>query len=278
MAMNSVLHELLTNGAMVGKSGERITLHSQIRAEEGRQIQSVIATIKPKTTLEVGMAYAVSTLFICEALVAAGGKKHLVIDPYQNSLPDQPLENVATPAEGGYNGMGLLNVERAGYAAMVEFHGRPSYIALPQILETGCKIDYALIDGMHTFDYALVDFFYIDRLLNIGGVVTIDDLSFASVRKLCRYILTNRAYKIFKPETGRTDESPSFKRRLFEDILRWPAVGKSLKRWCKPELLNSDFRLGLPDKNYVSFQKTGDDTIMSEESEHYRKWNTHRAF
>src|SRR5665647_3489404 len=99
------------------------------------------------------------------------GVKHLVIDPYQNDVPEESLKNSEQPADPGWSGMGLLNVKKAGYEAIVEFYGKPSYLALPQILGTGCKIDFALIDGMHTFDFALVDFFYIDRLLNIGGVV-----------------------------------------------------------------------------------------------------------
>ena len=35
--------------------------------------------------------------------------------------------------------------------------------------------DFIFIDGWHTFDYTLVDMFYADRLLRIGGYLLIDD-------------------------------------------------------------------------------------------------------
>jgi len=34
---------------------------------------------------------------------------------------------------------------------------------LPRLLESGKKIDFAYIDGWHTFDYTLLDWCYIDR-------------------------------------------------------------------------------------------------------------------
>ncbi len=277
--MNPVLDEILKDTAMVGRNGERIALESQISAEEGMHIQQVIASLKPRTTLEIGMAYGVSTLFICEAVAAIGGEKHIVIDPYQNNIPDESLAPDKQPADPGWRGLGLFNVEKAGYAEMVEFHDKPSYAALPEILASGRKIDYALIDGMHTFDFVLVDFFYIDLLLNIGGVITFDDLSYPSIRKLCRYILTNRAYRIFSPDAvSDIGKVFSFKRKLFEGVLKIPAFGSSLLRWCKSELLLPDFQLGLPYGNYVSFQKCTEDTIMSVESKNYRRWDTHRDF
>jgi len=42
----------------------------------------------------------------------------------------------------------------------------------------GERIDFAFIDGAHTFDHVLVDFFYIDRMLNVGGIVAFDDVGF----------------------------------------------------------------------------------------------------
>ena len=51
----------------------------------------------------------------------------------------------------------------------------------------GERIDFAFIDGAHTFDHALVDFFYIDRMLNVGGIVAFDDLGFPCIEKVCRF-------------------------------------------------------------------------------------------
>ena len=51
-------------------------------------------------------------------------------------------------------------------------------------------------DGMHTFDYVFIDFFYIDKMLNVGGVAVFDDTHFPSTRKVCRFILRNLGHSI----------------------------------------------------------------------------------
>jgi Methyltransferase domain len=58
--------------------------------------------------------------------------------------------------------------------------------ASPGLLEEGIKPDFAFVDGMHTFDYAFTDFFFLDKMLKPGGVIIFDDLGYPSIRKLCR--------------------------------------------------------------------------------------------
>ena len=43
-------------------------MHSHVSIDVGGFIQEVVARIEPTTSLEVGMAYGVSTLFILDAL------------------------------------------------------------------------------------------------------------------------------------------------------------------------------------------------------------------
>ena len=61
---------------------------SHMREDEGALLQAIIDDIKPSTTLEVGMAYAVSTLYICEALERSGRQPvaHYSLDPFQSTL------------------------------------------------------------------------------------------------------------------------------------------------------------------------------------------------
>ena len=54
-------------------------------------------------------------------------------------------------------------------------------------------------DGMHTLDYVFIDFFYIDKMLNVGGVAVFDDTHFPSTRKVCRFILRNLQYRAIGP-------------------------------------------------------------------------------
>jgi len=50
----------------------------------------------------------------------------------------------------------------------------------------GTQIEFAVLDGWHTFDQGLIDFFYISRMLSVGGVVSLDEVNYESVHKLVR--------------------------------------------------------------------------------------------
>jgi hypothetical protein len=93
-----------------------------------------------------------------------------------------------------------LNAQRAGLADRVRLIEAPSYEALPSLLKERAKLDFAFIDGMHTFDYALLDFFYVDKLLSPGGYVAFDDLWMPAIRKVIAFVLRNRSYELVKLE------------------------------------------------------------------------------
>jgi len=173
--MGPVLQEILKTGFADGIS---VPLRSQITIGEGEYLQSAIKEIRPHVCLEVGLAFGISALFIREVLDPRC--RYIAIYPFQHHY---------------WHGIGLTNLRRAGHE--VEFYEESSQVALPRLWADGLTIDFAFIDGMHTFDHALVDFFYIDRMLRVGGVVAIDDANWPSLHKLCRFILTNRAYRVY---------------------------------------------------------------------------------
>jgi hypothetical protein len=72
---------------------------------------------------------------------------------------------------------------------------------LPELELKEIKADFAFIDGWHTFDHTLVDFFLTDKILRKGGILALDDTNWDSVRKVSMFILRNRSYKLidFKP-------------------------------------------------------------------------------
>jgi predicted O-methyltransferase YrrM len=174
--MNEVLRSIIFNKSVVTEDGITRPLHSAISQGEGDFIQEMIRSARPQVSLEVGCAYGVSSLFICEALREVGADKHIVIDPYQHSH---------------WEGIGLANLRRAGYADIIDFHEVVSYQYLSRLTEEHVTIDFAFIDGQHTFDYVLVDFFLTDKLLKPGGIIIFDYLSYPSIRSVFRYVLLN---------------------------------------------------------------------------------------
>jgi predicted O-methyltransferase YrrM len=71
--------------------------------------------------------------------------------------------------------VGLQNVRKAGLDHKHTWIGLPDYLALPQLAQEGKRFDFIFIDGYHSFDYAMLDFFYSDLLLVSGGMVVLHD-------------------------------------------------------------------------------------------------------
>ncbi len=275
--MNSVLQEILASRHVVTRDGTTIPLNSEISETEGAVLQRYIRAVNPQVTLEVGLAYGVSALFICDALAEVHGRKHIAIDPFQRGV--RSIDYVVGSAHAmrvGFDGLGLLNLERAGHRDLVEFHDEPSYRALPRLEAAGQAVDLAFIDGWHTFDYALIDFFYIDRMLAVGGVLILDDTLCPPVRKLARYIVTNRHYELEEADTSPVTGA----RRLFDlstGALR-AALGASLsQRLLKPDVLRTDASIGLRTRNFVVLRKTAND-VLGDGSAGSRAWNQHHDF
>ena len=167
---------------MVLPSGESIKVHSHVGKGSGRVIQHAIEVAKPKLACEVGLAYGISSLYILDAMQEHGGGRLIGMDPAQH--------------DGTWRGGGLHNLQRAGFADRYEFHEETSQRILPRLAEAGTRIQFGFIDGWHTFDHTLVDFFYIDQMLDVGGVVVLDDVGYPGLRRLAHFIVANRDYEI----------------------------------------------------------------------------------
>ncbi|HET9729781.1 MAG TPA: class I SAM-dependent methyltransferase, partial [Acidimicrobiia bacterium] len=68
------------------------------------------------------------------------------------------------------------------------------YVALPDLLRAGTAIEFAYIDGWHTFDYTLLDFFYLDKMLQPGGIVAFNDCHYPAVEKVTSFVVRHRRY------------------------------------------------------------------------------------
>src|SRR5262249_46474160 len=134
-------------------NGRRVPLQWNISAEEGRFLQELIRAKKPSKSIEIGCAYGIWSLFIGGGLWGGGGKSPTIIDSF-------PLTTVTEYSSDGYEGIGLLNLRRAGFEDLITFYPEPSYRCLPRLEASQETFDFAFVDGMHTFDYVFTDFFY----------------------------------------------------------------------------------------------------------------------
>jgi predicted O-methyltransferase YrrM len=171
---------------------EEIKIHSAIKKEEGNTIQNIINKYKLEKCLEIGMAFGISAFYI---LTSNKNVSLTSIDPFQKD-PTQ------------WKSMGLKLIKKMNLNNRHNFISELSYISLPKLLSTygSSYYDFIFIDGWHTFDYTLIDFFYADKLLRKNGIIIIDDALHEGVKKFVRYIETNyKNYKkidIYKTQAG----------------------------------------------------------------------------
>ncbi len=177
------------------------TIQAGVKVPEGYHLYSLIKDNKFKNILEVGFAYGISALFMTQALKENGSGKLISIDPNQSTQ----WKNIAVK----HLKQSLGESDFSKYSELLE---EPSYSALSKILnrKSGANsknfgsgagsMDLIFIDGMHLFDYTLVDLFYADLLLKVGGVVVLDDIRHKGVKQSYEYILKNYSrWKLVKP-------------------------------------------------------------------------------
>ena len=213
---------------------------SSVTPDTAALLYDFVRTVKPLNTLETGMAHGTSTISICRAHRDNGAGSHIAIDPFQ---------------ETKFNSAGLANIQQAGLKNFLRFYDASADEVLPRLCAEGERIDFAFIDGNHRFDYTLVDFFYIDKMLRLGGHVAFDDLWIASVRKVVSYVLKNTPYKLVRPASQQTTP-------LRQRILR-------MGRRVVQNPLGRDWALKVVPQNVAILQKVGEDT---------KRFFDHRAF
>ena len=154
---------------------------TKISIEQGHLLAQLHATVKPKLSIEIGLAYGFSTLFILDAAFHTNAGRHIAIDPFQDSM---------------WHGIGTQAVRELNFDSKFEHIPETSVTALTDLCKQGIKADYIYIDGAHTFDYALVDFFCSNRVLTVGGILIFDDMWMPALQKVASFIRTNlRGYQ-----------------------------------------------------------------------------------
>lgn len=165
----------------------------QLRREPGSMqdqeyviLRNLVRGVQPQHTLEIGMGSGGSSVAICDTLREIGAGRHVAIDPFQ-SAPD------------GHAGRGMARLKQEGLAEYCEVIEDFDYFALPRFVSEGRRFDFVLIDGWHSFDYTLLDLFYVDLLLRVGGVVAIHDTVWPGVYRACRFLETHKPYERLSP-------------------------------------------------------------------------------
>jgi predicted O-methyltransferase YrrM len=188
MQAQALIDEIRRERTVTAEDGKTYPIHKHgIDVAEGSFLTEFIAS-RPNVirTLEVGCAYGLSSLHIASALAGRPGAHHVIVDPDESTA---------------WCGVGVSNLDRAGID-FYELREEPSEIALPQLLKEGAEFDLAFIDGWHTFDQTLIDMYYANRLVKVGGYFIIDDADWISVSKAISYFAKYPCYRIVAGVAG----------------------------------------------------------------------------
>lgn len=213
--IGELIREIYRSGLVHGEDGADYPIeNTSVTPERGRFIGDLCRAENATATIEIGMAWGLSTLFLLEALAANGAppRAHLVSDPFQSSR---------------WHGAALRSIREAGAAEMIEFYEEPSEMVLPRMVTNQRVFDFAFIDGNHRFDAVFVDMIFVNRLLRPGGVMVLDDAWFDPVDLACRFAETNLGYipvAEFPKREARARGSRTTREGPLMRALRKPAV------------------------------------------------------
>lgn len=178
--VRGVIDRLVRDGSAVARSDG--THHSlfpvAVYAAEGEALRDWVLHEGVGRTIEIGLGYGISALYICEGLLGNPDPAihHVAIDPYQATR---------------FSDCGLQFLDEAGVAKMVEHHGEESHVALARFLGEARSFDFAFVDGNHRFESVFVDLFYLGHLVRPGGIVFLDDYQLPAVARVTSFFATN---------------------------------------------------------------------------------------
>lgn len=248
-----VLDRAYKDGRVPLEGGGSIPMEVYIPREQGNYLYSLVRYLRPRSTVEIGMANGFSTAFIASALRDNGEGRHLAIDPFQST-------------EWGNRGIGLLRL--AGLLDRVEVAEAYAHHALPHLEraiseDRDCPVDFVFVDGSHLFDFVMADFLLADRILRARGLIAFDDSDYPSVSSALRFVLFNRNYEVV--DTGVTIEPPPGRSSRVAGVIRrlTGLAPRVAARLLNPSFLRPSESLGLHGRCVV-LQKMGDDNRDSQ--------------
>ncbi|MFK7777469.1 MAG: class I SAM-dependent methyltransferase [Gimesia sp.] len=183
-AYHPVLSKILTQDSYTGRSGKKHSSAANSTIGNLHIIHDFLENEKPQNTMEIGMAFAMSSLVF--------SRYHERNHSSKNSLPACPAHTAIDPFQTTHwDSIGLTHIEQAGLEDYVTLLQDYSCVALPNLLQDKKQYDFIYVDGSHIFEDVFIDFYYSGRLLNENGIILFDDSTDKHVFKVIQFIKKN---------------------------------------------------------------------------------------
>ncbi len=200
-----LLLSMYRNEPQLGAGDKRyqIDANTRIPSRQGKYMHYLHGRMRPALSVEIGLGYGFSTVFLLAAMKTGGYGHHIAIDPFQNR---------------DWDGVGVKRAEILGMSDRFTFIEERSITAVPKLIERGTKTPFIFIDGNHRFDDVLVDFYLCENICEAGGVIIFDDMWMPSIRKVVEFVRMNRGdFEVLESPVDRM----AIVRKIGEDTRPW---------------------------------------------------------
>ncbi len=183
--VRSVIERVMNDGKVIARSDNSVNdiFPIAINAAQGEALRNWVVKERARHTIEIGLAWGIGALHICEGLLMNGDEDahHIALDPFQAT---------------SFKNCGLQLLEEAGVANLVEHLAEESQIVLPRFVSEGRQFDFGFVDGSHLFDRVFLDLIYLGRLVRPEGIIFADDYQAPAVAKTVSFCLSNLGWKL----------------------------------------------------------------------------------
>jgi hypothetical protein len=163
--------------------------------DEGDEIAiayNVVRLLSPLGTLEVGLGRGGVTVAILAALTH---------NPSWKGSTEMHRVVAAVPSGPGRPDS-VHRVARAGLGGRLRLVEEAPCLALPRIMASSARLDFAFLHGLSPFDVTLVEWFYCDQMLAPGKVIVFHHVLLDSMRALAQFVQKNLPYHFVRPSAN----------------------------------------------------------------------------
>ena len=192
----------------------------------------------------------------------------IILDKHREYNSAEKAHLVIEPDTTSYGTAAMYNIEKEGLSKYMDIRNDYSDKILATLFLENQRIQYAYVDTTKQFDVVLQDFYMINKILDVGGVIIFDDCGggWPGIQRVARFINTLPHYKVL---AGHGKSNPSFRNKCFQALGFFLVKLIPYKKILYPTIsFKSDRELVL-DFNCIAFQKVTEDN---------RNWNWDKTF
>ncbi|MEI6128223.1 MAG: class I SAM-dependent methyltransferase [Pseudomonadota bacterium] len=173
--LNSQFTDAAWRKALAAIYKEQIAFPACLAPAQGEFLRSLILNLGPSTVVEIGCFIGASTIWAASALEDLGDNRTLYgIDLFEDKYPCPPFTYTYFSDSLQFAQDMTSKAELAHRIKFIQGHSLDVGARFNELI--GAPIDFLFIDGDHTVDGCIADFFTYEPKLKAGGYILLHDI------------------------------------------------------------------------------------------------------